>query len=145
LVEGNVIVNSGDNGIQVSSGALIRNNIIVGAAGYGIFLANNQNQQSGVYSNVQIVHNTIYNSGYVDLYLPVHASSSPVRHVSSCNSNRTHSHAHARHATQALSGSQFVVANNAFLSANAFAVQTQTNTVWLKNAYVSGSAPAGTL
>ncbi|ELR22027.1 uncharacterized protein ACA1_157590 [Acanthamoeba castellanii str. Neff] len=112
LVEGNVIINSGDNGIQVSSGALIRNNIIVGAAGYGIFLANNQNQQSGVYSNVQIVHNTIYNSGYVDLYLP------------------------------ALSGSQFVVANNAFLSANAFAVQTQTNTVWLKNAYV-GSTPAG--
>jgi hypothetical protein len=45
---------------------------------------------------------------------------------------------------QPLSGSEFVIANNAFLSStNAFAVQTQTNTVWLKNAYVVGSAPAG--
>jgi hypothetical protein len=46
---------------------------------------------------------------------------------------------------QALSGSEFVFANNAFLSStNAFSVATQTNTVWLNNAYVAGTRPAGT-
>jgi hypothetical protein len=142
LVEGNVVINTQDNGIQFSSGVVVRNNIVVGAGYYGIFLSNNQNQQSGVYSNVQIVHNTVYNSGSSDLYLPVRAGPSiviipsPARGLSNSTASAT---------VQALSGSQFVIANNAFLSStNAFAVQTQTNTVWLKNAYVTGSAPAGT-
>jgi hypothetical protein len=46
---------------------------------------------------------------------------------------------------QALSGSGFIFANNAFLSStNAFSVATQTNTLWLNNAFVAGSRPAGT-
>jgi hypothetical protein len=89
LVEGNVVINTQDNGIQFSSGVVVRNNIVVGAGYYGIFLSNNQNQQSGVYSNVQIVHNTVYNSGSSDLYLPVRAGPSIVIKPQSGLSNST--------------------------------------------------------
>jgi hypothetical protein len=71
VVEGNVVINTEDNGIQLSSGAIVRNNIVVNAQSYGIYVANNQNQQAGVYHDVQIVHNTVYSSGSADLYLPV--------------------------------------------------------------------------
>jgi hypothetical protein len=47
-------------------------------------------------------------------------------------------------AQQALSGSQFVVVNNALFSSVAFQSQTLTKTVWLKNAYVGGNVPDGT-
>jgi hypothetical protein len=71
LVEGNVVVGTEDAGIQLSSGAIIRNNIIVGAANYGIFVADNQNQNAGVFHDVHIIHNTVYNSASADLYTKV--------------------------------------------------------------------------
>jgi hypothetical protein len=90
LVEGNVIVGTQDAGIQLSSGAIIRNNIVVGAAGYGIFLANNQNQQSGVFHDVQIVHNTVYNSGAADLYLRVRSHTTGLLIDSVATIDKTH-------------------------------------------------------
>jgi hypothetical protein len=77
LVEGNVVMGTGDAGIQLSSGAIIRNNIITGAANYGIFVADNQNQNAGVFHDIQIVHNTVYNSASADLYLKVRVILSP--------------------------------------------------------------------
>lgn len=72
VVQGNVIIGTNDNGIQVSSGAIIRNNIVVNSAYYGIFVSSNQLQTSGGYHDVKVEHNTVYGSGSVDLYLPVH-------------------------------------------------------------------------
>ncbi|MEO7433448.1 MAG: right-handed parallel beta-helix repeat-containing protein [Dokdonella sp.] len=60
IIERNVIWTSGDNGIQVDSDAIVRNNIVLGAAGAG-FAAN---AQQGVRpGNLDIVNNTIINAG----------------------------------------------------------------------------------
>lgn len=60
---------TGDNGIQMSAGAVLRNNIVVGASGGGIYVAANQLQNN--FHDIQILQNTVYNSGSVDLYFPV--------------------------------------------------------------------------
>lgn len=115
VVEGNVVMNTlSDNGIQVSSGVRVQNNIVINAHAAGIAVSTNQLQTAGVYHDVKIIHNTVYASGSADLYLPI------------------------------LSKSEFVIANNLFLtSAKAFDVKTQTGAVWRKNAYVSGTVPTG--
>jgi hypothetical protein len=114
LIEGNAVTQTKGNGIQVSSGAVVRNNIITDVAAYGIAVSNTQLKTSNNYHDIQIVHNTVIRSNTADLMLP------------------------------ALSGDDFVVVNNAFLSANSFSVGQQTSTVvWRKNAYVGGSIPSG--
>jgi hypothetical protein len=60
LIERNVVWHSGDNGIQVDSDAIVRNNIVLGAAGAG-FAANVQQGVSP--GNLDIVNNTIINAG----------------------------------------------------------------------------------
>lgn len=56
VVEGNVMWNCGDSGIQAAADAIIRNNIIMDSPGNGF---NSQPHQAAVPSNLQFVHNTI--------------------------------------------------------------------------------------
>jgi hypothetical protein len=56
VVEGNVIWNTNDNGIQSAADAIIRNNIVLGSP---IAL---QSHQAGSPSNMQVVHNTVLNN-----------------------------------------------------------------------------------
>jgi hypothetical protein len=60
VIERNLVWNSGDNGIQVDSDAIVRNNIVLGAAAAG-FAANSQ--QGVTPGNLEIVNNTIINAG----------------------------------------------------------------------------------
>jgi parallel beta-helix repeat protein len=55
-IEGNVLWNVSDNTIQVAADAVVRNNIVLG----NISL---QSHQSGSPSNIELVHNTVVNSG----------------------------------------------------------------------------------
>lgn len=66
-----MVMNTNDNGIQVSSGVRVQNNIVINANAAGIAVSNNQLQTAGVYHDVKIIHNTVYSSGSADLYLPV--------------------------------------------------------------------------
>ncbi|KAL9651677.1 hypothetical protein ABK040_001621 [Willaertia magna] len=65
IIEGNIIWNTGENGIQTTEGAIIRNNIVINAAISGISL------QSGFSdpSRVRIEHNTVINSGFACMRL----------------------------------------------------------------------------
>jgi MYXO-CTERM domain-containing protein len=56
VIEGNLLWNCGDHGIQSAADVIIRNNIILGAASNGIA---NQPHQAGTPANIQILHNTI--------------------------------------------------------------------------------------
>ncbi len=56
VVEGNVLWNCGDSGIQAAADAIIRNNIILESPGNGF---NSQPHQAAVPSNLQFVHNTV--------------------------------------------------------------------------------------
>jgi hypothetical protein len=56
IIERNVMWHCGDHGIQTSSDAIIRNNIILGSVANGIAL---QAHQAGSPSNLVVVHNTI--------------------------------------------------------------------------------------
>lgn len=60
ILERNVMWNCGDHAIQSAADVIIRNNIILGAAAYGIA---NQQHQNGSPSNIEIMFNTILNSG----------------------------------------------------------------------------------
>ncbi len=57
LIEGNVIWNSNDNGLQVAADAVIRNNIILGAP------VAFQPHQAGSPSQIEFVHNTVVTQG----------------------------------------------------------------------------------
>ena len=56
VIEGNVLWNCGDSGIQAAADAIIRNNIILGGPGNGF---NSQPHQGATPSNLQFVHNTV--------------------------------------------------------------------------------------
>lgn len=56
LVEGNVMWNCGDSGIQVAADAILRNNIILDSPANGL---NSQDHQGVTPQNLEIVHNTI--------------------------------------------------------------------------------------
>ncbi|MDH4053911.1 MAG: right-handed parallel beta-helix repeat-containing protein [Gammaproteobacteria bacterium] len=56
IIEGNVVWNSGDNTVQMAADVVFRNNIVLGNVSL-------QAHQAGSPSNMQIVHNTIINSG----------------------------------------------------------------------------------
>lgn len=56
IIEGNVMWNCGDHGIQSAADAVIRNNIILSAGSYGISM---QAHQSGAPDNLEVTHNTI--------------------------------------------------------------------------------------
>ena len=56
ILERNVMWNCGDHAIQVAADAIIRNNIILGAAADGI---RNQPHQNAAPDNLEIVHNTV--------------------------------------------------------------------------------------
>lgn len=56
VVEGNVMWNCGDSGIQAAADAIIRNNIILEGPGNGF---NSQPHQGATPSNLQFVHNTV--------------------------------------------------------------------------------------
>lgn len=60
VIERNLLWNCGDHGIQSAADAVIRNNVILGAAQSGIAL---QPHQSGAPSNLIVVHNTVLNDG----------------------------------------------------------------------------------
>ena len=57
IIEGNVIWNNNDYGIQVAADAVVRNNIILGPGGIGL-----QSHQSGSPANLILAHNTIIGS-----------------------------------------------------------------------------------
>jgi hypothetical protein len=57
VIEGNLVWNSNDYGIQSAADSIIRNNIVLGAS---IAL---QSHQAGSPSNQQVVHNTVVTSG----------------------------------------------------------------------------------
>jgi hypothetical protein len=57
VIEGNVIWNSNDNGMQVAADAIIRNNIVLGQP------VAFQSHQAGSPSNIQFVHNTVIADG----------------------------------------------------------------------------------
>lgn len=56
VVEGNVMWNCGDSGIQAAADAIIRNNIILAGTANGF---NSQPHQGATPSNLQFVHNTV--------------------------------------------------------------------------------------
>lgn len=56
IVEGNVMWNCGDSGIQVAADSVIRNNIILDGPGNGI---NSQPHQGATPTNLELTHNTI--------------------------------------------------------------------------------------
>jgi MYXO-CTERM domain-containing protein len=56
VIEGNVMWGCGDHGIQSAADAVIRNNVILGAAADGIAL---QPHQSGAPAELVVVHNTV--------------------------------------------------------------------------------------
>ena len=56
VIERNLVWNSGDNGIQVTADAIVRNNIVLGAAGAGIGV---HASQGGDVANLAIVNNTV--------------------------------------------------------------------------------------
>jgi len=56
VIERNLVWSSGDNGIQVTADAIVRNNIVLGAAGAGIGVSP---QQGGIPGNLVIANNTI--------------------------------------------------------------------------------------
>jgi MYXO-CTERM domain-containing protein len=56
VIERNLLWNCGDHGIQSAADVIIRNNVILSAAGNGIA---NQPHQAGTPSNIQILHNTV--------------------------------------------------------------------------------------
>jgi hypothetical protein len=90
LVEGNVAIGvKDDHGIQVTAGAVIRNNIVINAAGDGINLSNNANN---VYNNlgtrrVTMEHNTVVNNaGWGIRYYEVPSDSHFINNVAIGNS-----------------------------------------------------------
>lgn len=60
LIEGNVIWNTGDSGIQAAADAYVRNNIIFNTGGAGIY---SRNHQSAVVGGLLIMNNTVVNKG----------------------------------------------------------------------------------
>ena len=56
IIERNLVWNSGDNGIQVTADAIVRNNIVLGAAAHGIGI---HASQGGTVGNLVIVNNTV--------------------------------------------------------------------------------------
>jgi hypothetical protein len=56
VIERNLIWNSGDNGIQVTGDAVVRNNVVLGAAAHGIGI---HTSQGGGVGNLAIVNNTV--------------------------------------------------------------------------------------
>lgn len=56
LIERNVVWASGDNGIQVTADAIVRNNIVLGAVAHGIGI---HASQGGLVGNLVIVNNTV--------------------------------------------------------------------------------------
>ncbi len=60
VIERNLCRRSADNGIQVQGEAIVRNNIIIAAAGAGFASTDHQ----GKTTNLQVIHNTIVNSGH---------------------------------------------------------------------------------
>lgn len=56
VIERNLVWNSGDNGIQVTGDAIVRNNIVLGAAAHGIGI---HASQGGTVGNLTIVDNTV--------------------------------------------------------------------------------------
>jgi MYXO-CTERM domain-containing protein len=59
IIEGNVMWDCGDHGIQVAADTRIVNNIILGAAQDGIY---SRQHQGGVPGNIEILHNTVINN-----------------------------------------------------------------------------------
>lgn len=81
IVEGNLIWNTKiDSGIQVSAGAVIRNNIIFGSGNDGITITSNSNniQQGKQARNVHLHHNTILNSAARGIRWPAGLLSSSI-------------------------------------------------------------------
>ena len=56
VIERNLVWNSGDNGIQVTGDAIVRNNIVLSAAAHGIGIHASQGSSPG---NLSIVNNTV--------------------------------------------------------------------------------------
>jgi hypothetical protein len=56
LIERNLVWNSGDNGIQVTADAIVRNNIVLSAAAHGIGI---HGSQGGTVGNLEIVNNSV--------------------------------------------------------------------------------------
>ena len=67
IIEGNVIWNSGDHGIQAAADAIIRNNVIFETKGEGIYC---RNHQSAIVGNLTIVHNTILSEKSIRVVAP---------------------------------------------------------------------------
>jgi hypothetical protein len=59
IIEGNVIIGSGDNCIQAQGEAIIRNNIVSDCAGWGIYSSDHQ----GVSAGLKIISNTVVGEG----------------------------------------------------------------------------------
>ena len=66
VIEGNLIFNGADNGIQAAADAIIRNNLILNCKGAGIY---SRDHQSAVVGNLKILHNTVVSKGRTALRL----------------------------------------------------------------------------
>lgn len=60
VIERNLLFNCGDHAIQTAADAIVRNNVILGAAGDGI---RSQPHQAGTPANLVVVHNTVLSAG----------------------------------------------------------------------------------
>lgn len=63
VIRGNLIVRSRNEGINASAGAIIENNIVVDAAGIGIFLQPRSYGGATYYGSLQVRNNTVIQSG----------------------------------------------------------------------------------
>jgi len=116
VIQGNVVFPNKDNGIQVTAGARIVNNIIIGAGFYGISLSDND-PSSLPFHELYVLYNTVWNSTDGDLWLYT-----------------------------SYTGADFAFVNNAFLSSTAAFTSSSPqggNASWGSNAYVTGPLPSG--
>eukprot|EP01113_Clastostelium_recurvatum_P038647 TRINITY_DN5803_c0_g1_i2.p1 TRINITY_DN5803_c0_g1~~TRINITY_DN5803_c0_g1_i2.p1 ORF type:complete len:533 (+),score=88.18 TRINITY_DN5803_c0_g1_i2:26-1600(+) len=113
-IVGNYIVEAGDQGIQVTAGAVLANNIIVDSFSNGIGIINNQVMAGSTPRNLRIVQNTVVND----------AASGTCLYLAN-----------------AVNSATVVVANNALFcpNGNAYAGVSAVGSNFKSNGYIGGS------
>ena len=130
---GNIVVNGGDNGIQVTAGAVIENNIVINSANSGIAGATNELMSGTSPRNIKLLGNTVIGSVNGTIFRFSHIF---ILCIDVCLRGNS------------WGASSITVANNAFFCANApggaFKINgDQSTATWANNGYIGGGAPAG--
>jgi MYXO-CTERM domain-containing protein len=74
VIRGNLLLRSRSEGINAAAGAIIENNIVVDAAGYGIYLQPRAYGGANYYGSLQVRNNTVIQSGAAHAIRWTHAA-----------------------------------------------------------------------